>query len=90
MRFFVNGRLRPKVTPELFDADIKRQGMVDWDKFNQGILRYPHDKLGDRPGVLGFIEAGDEEEARAILSQSPRSLLVAFDIEPVTPIALFE
>lgn len=90
MRFFINGRLRPKVTPEHFDAYIKRQGVVDWDKFKQGILLYPHYKLGDRPGVLGFIEARDEEAARAILAQSPLSLLVAFDIEPVTPIALFE
>jgi hypothetical protein len=85
VRFFIHGSLRLQVTPERFVAYIERQGMVDWNRFKQGILLYPHYQFGNKPGVLGFIEARNEDEAQAILAQSPLSLLLAFDIEPVTP-----
>lgn len=90
MRFFISSRLRPKVTPERFLEYIRRQGMVDWSNFKNGVLLYPHYRIGPTVGILGFVEAKDEPHARAILAQSPLALLVEFDIEPVCPIALFE
>lgn len=64
--------------------------MVDWNNFRNGVLLYPHYRIGPSVGILGFIEARDETHARDILAKSPLALFLEFDIEPVCPVALFE
>lgn len=93
MRFLASSRMADGVTREqvvqyFTDHEI---GSATWDLVRHRTVSEYAFKVGDRPGVVLFLEVDSDEAAAAVVDALPVVAhgLLTFDIDPLSPIAHF-
>ena len=81
------------VSREQFVARIKEGGIhpEGWDLVRRRVITQYFFKIGEVPGLIVFLDAESEEEARRIIEGLAffSSGLVAYELDSVSPIASF-
>jgi len=93
MRFLANSRMVEGVTREQlvqYFADHEISSST-WDLFRHRIVSEYAFKVGDRPGVVLFLDVDSDEAAAQVVNALPVVAygLLTFDIDPLRPVAHF-
>lgn len=87
MRYMANSRLADGVTADQFTAYFEANGVSSeaWALVRHRIVTDYAFKIGDEPGVVFFLRADSEDEARELIDSIPvvKQGLLRFEVDPL-------
>ena len=93
MQFMANSRPADGVTPERLTEYFEDNGVSSkaWELVRHHIVTDYAFKIGEQPGVVLFLRADSEDEARSLVDSTPivEQGLLKFDVEPLGPVMHF-
>ena len=90
MHFLANSRPADGVTPEQLSEFFEANGVSSeaWELVRHRIVTDYAFKVGEQPGVVLFLRADSEDEARELVDSTPvvRKGLLRFELDPLGPV----
>ena len=90
MQFLANSRPADGVAPERLTEYFEKNGISSkaWELVRHRIVTDYAFKIGEQPGVVLFLRADSEDEARNLVESTPivEQGLLTFEVEPLGPV----